>query len=65
MKDVGCPRLHTSDVNRIEMFMIKLGVGILPHDQLTILDLDILRIVFHVKSNVGIVRVLLEIIDHP
>lgn len=65
MEDVGGSGLHASNVDRIEMFVIQIRIAILLHDKLAILNLDILCIVLHVESNVSIVRVLLEVIDHP
>lgn len=65
MKDVCSSGLHASNVNRIEAFMVNCRIAILLHDEFTILDSDVLSIVFHVESNVGIVRVLLEVVDHP
>lgn len=65
MKDVCGSGLHASNVNRIEVFIIQGSIAILLHDKFTILDTDVLSIIFHVESNVGIVRVLLEVVDHP
>lgn len=65
VKDVRSFGLHAGDVNRIETLMIQSGVTILLHDEFAIFDSNILSIVFHVESNVGIVRILLEVIDHP
>lgn len=65
MEDVCSSGLHASNVDGIEVFVIQVRVAILLHDELAILNPDILCIVLHVESNVGIVRVLLEVIDHP
>lgn len=65
MKDISGSGLHAGNVNRIKAFVIEFRVAILLHDKLTVFELDVLSIVLHIESNVGIVRILLEIIDHP
>ena len=65
MENIGSSCLHASDVDRIEHFNVHVSVGFLLHDELAILDLNVLSIEFGVEPDVGIVRVLLEVVDHP
>lgn len=65
MQDVGGSCLHASDADRVEAFVVHPCVSSLSHHELSILDLNVADIKLGVEPDFGVVRVLLEVVDHP
>lgn len=65
VQDVCGSGLHSRDANRIEVFEVEISVSLLKQMELPVLDLNVLCIELRVETNVWVIGVLLEVIDHP
>ena len=57
--------MHTRDADRVEAFQIHVRVPLLEHVEFTLIDVDVLSIELGVEPDVRVVRILLEVVNHP